>query len=195
MKDKNFLNALDDWGTILTNTYEDAADKSCTMNLKWSVKQPVYKFYKEENNINYIKRTDEVGGRSNSLKFINIEDPEVFEIRAVGGKGYKKGGIIDCTIRTPMKNILIDDKPLIDLIFNDPAIDKTKGVCLIYDTGYAFDGTFDDSEDSLMNKELIILFSSPDNRIIDLYGDLMNMDDFTVDINDPGVQQLLKKII
>ena len=31
MEENNFLDALDDWGTILTNTYEDASNTSITL--------------------------------------------------------------------------------------------------------------------------------------------------------------------
>ena len=44
-KNVNFLNALDDWGTILTNTYEDAIDEYIILRTNDIIVRPIHNYY------------------------------------------------------------------------------------------------------------------------------------------------------
>ena len=121
---KDFLNAIEDWGTILTDTYEKNID---AYTFKFSYEYPMYEYKirhwdKSPGGYQSIAKTEKVIDTLDSITLINTSNKKDFRVRKhyVGNEGdqiYK--------ITTKLTNVLINGKPVLDWFFMDPNVDKT----------------------------------------------------------------------
>ena len=124
--EKNFLDSLNDWGSILTDTYEKNID---AYTFKFNDEYPMYEYKitnwdKSPNGYQYIAKTENVIGTLDSITLTNTSNKKDFWICG-GNKGDQ-----NYKIATKLKNILINGNPILDWIFMDPNIDKTTTIIL-----------------------------------------------------------------
>lgn len=110
MKDKNFLNKLDDWGSILTDTYENAAGKGVTLELLQLASSWDYVLVEEREFVDVMEMSNSNFERFSTITFKDIYTPETLKIRK-----NKMAGFPDAyEIHTIIDNVLFDGKPIID---------------------------------------------------------------------------------
>lgn len=110
MKDKNFLNKLDDWGSILTDTYENAAGKGVTLELLQLASSWDYVLVEEREFVDVMEMSNSNFERFSTITFKDIYTPETLKIRK-----NKMAGFPDAyEIHTIIDNVLFDGKHIID---------------------------------------------------------------------------------
>lgn len=136
MEENNFLDALDDWGTILTNTYEDASNTSITLTP--SVCPKILEYIIEEypgrdvltltnNRIDYME----------SITFKNTSLENIFYIDTFRDSRVSIGVDTTYEINTTIDNIVInEDTPLIDLIVREKPLEDKDIILNLDDDGY-----------------------------------------------------------
>lgn len=134
MEEKNFLDALDDWGSILTNTYEDASNTSITLTPK--VCPMIFEYIVEEYSMrDDLKPTNNRIDYMTSITFKNTSLETIFYMDVFSGSRAPIGVDTTYEINTTIDNIVINgDTPLIDLIIKDKPLED-KEVVLYFD-GY-----------------------------------------------------------
>ena len=140
--EKNFLDSLNDWGKILTDTYEKGVD---AYTFKFNDEYPMYEYkitnwdtlsigYQYVKGYQYVSTTKNVIGTLDSITLINTSNKKDFKIRR--HYGGNEGDYI-YRITTKLKNILINGKPILEWLFADPLIDKKIMINLVTGlTGY-----------------------------------------------------------
>lgn len=136
MEEKNFLDALDDWGSILTNTYEDAANTSITLTPK--VSPMIFEYIVEEYSMrDDLKPTNNRIDYMTSITFKNTSLENIFYMDVFSGSRAPIGVDTTYEINTTIDNIVINgDTPLIDLIIKDKPLEDKEVVLYLDADGY-----------------------------------------------------------
>ena len=134
---KDFLNALDDWGTILTDTYEKNID---AYTFKFSYEYPMHEYKirhwdksyhnwdKSPGGYQSIAMTEKVIDTLDSITLINTSNKKYFRVRKHYG-GNEGDQIYKIT--TKLTNVLINGKTVLDWFFMDPNVDKNAMINLV----------------------------------------------------------------
>ena len=150
---KDFLNALDDWGSILADTYEKNID---AYTFKFNDEYPMYEYkirYCDKyldwapGGYQSIAMTERVIGTLDSITLINTSNKKDFKIRKFYGdnEDYQ---IYKITIK--LTNILINGNPVLEWFFMDPNVDKTAMINLVTELT-AYTKRYNEYEDLTVN--------------------------------------------
>ena len=132
MKDKNFLNKLDDWGSILTDTYEEAAGKGVTLEIIHLAGSWDYVLIEEREYVDVMEMGNSNFERFSTITFKDIYTPEILKVRKNKMAGYQEA----YDIHTIIDNVLFDGKPIIDKFKIAPEkLNSDKSLTIITEPG------------------------------------------------------------
>lgn len=132
MEENDFLNKLDDWGAILTDTYENAAGKGVTLELLQLASSWDFVLVEERELMDVMEMGNSNFERFSTITFKDIYTPEILRVRKNKMVGYQEA----YDIHTIIDNVLFDGKPIIDKFKIAPEkLNSDKSLTIITEPG------------------------------------------------------------
>lgn len=168
---QNFFDHLDGgWGDLIADTYKKTIN---SYTLEFTEGKTLFKFKPTKKRRYYtkIEISDEILTTLERITFLNINEPENFDIR----RNFRKE-TETYTIKTNIKSVLINGIPLMDILFSESNIDKKYEFINLISASTIYIKDYNEYPDATTTFDLIIY----ENRIeiySNILGNLFNLKD------------------
>ena len=168
---QNFFDQLDGgWGEIIADTYKKTIN---SYTLEFTDGKTLFKFKPAKKRSYYtkIEISDEILTTLERITFLNINEPENFDI----SRNFRKE-TETYTIKTNIKSVLINGIPLMDILFSESNIDKKNALINLISASACYFRYYNEYPDTTITFDLIIY----ENRIeiySNILGSLFNLKD------------------
>ena len=172
---QNFFDQLDGgWGDLIADTYKKAIN---SYTLEFTDGKTLFKFKPTlhamlaSDETLQIEISDEILTTLERITFLNINEPENFDIR----RNFRKE-TETYTIKTNIKSVLINGIPLMDILFSESNIDKKYEFINLISASTIYIKDYNEYPDATTTFDLIIY----ENRIeiySNILGSLFNLKD------------------
>ena len=168
---QNFFDHLDGgWEDLIADTYKKTIN---SYTLEFTEGKTLFKFKPTKKRRYYtkIEISDEILTTLERITFLNINEPENFDIR----RNFRKE-TETYTIKTNIKSVLINGIPLMDILFSESNIDKKYEFINLISASTIYIKDYNEYPDATTTFDLIIY----ENRIeiySNILGNLFNLKD------------------